>query len=59
MVEEYAEHDTSVKEGGKMTPLATCFHAGFMLVLFFDLENVSPKRRLTFNGLHGVISQKT
>jgi hypothetical protein len=41
---------------------ATCVHAGFLLSLFFDAEDesdVSPKRRLTFNGLHGAISQKT
>jgi hypothetical protein len=25
---------------------------------FFDLEDVPPKRGLTFNGLHGVISEK-
>jgi hypothetical protein len=32
-----------------------------LLGLFFDPEDggdVSPKRKLTFNGLHGVISQK-
>jgi hypothetical protein len=30
-----------------------------LLGLFFDLEDgdVPPKRQLTFNGLHGVISQ--
>jgi hypothetical protein len=42
--------------------LVTFFHAGILLGLFlFDPENggdVSPKRRLIFNGLHGVISQK-
>jgi hypothetical protein len=40
--------------------LATCFHAGILLGLF-DLEDggdVPLKRRLTLNGLHGVISQK-
>jgi hypothetical protein len=39
----------------------SCFHAGFLLGLFFDRENgsdVPPKRRLTLSGLHGVISQK-
>jgi hypothetical protein len=38
-----------------------CMHAGFLLGLFFDPEDggdVPPKRRLTFNGLYGVISQK-
>jgi hypothetical protein len=42
--------------------LATCYHAGFLLGLFFDPEDggdVPPKRRLTFNRLHGIISQKT
>jgi hypothetical protein len=33
-----------------------------LLGLFFDFENggevVPPKRQLTFNGLHGVISQR-
>jgi hypothetical protein len=41
--------------------LATCFHAGFLLGIFFDPEDgddVHPKRRLTFNGLYGFISQK-
>jgi hypothetical protein len=41
--------------------LATCFHSGILLALFFDSEDggdVSPKRRSTFDGLHGVISQK-
>jgi hypothetical protein len=36
-------------------------HAGFLLGLFFDPEDgsyVPPKRRLTFNRLHYVISQK-
>jgi hypothetical protein len=37
------------------------FHVGFLLGVFFDPEdggNVPPKCRLTFNGLHGVISEK-
>jgi hypothetical protein len=41
--------------------VATSFHADFLLGLFLDPENwcdVPPKLRLTFNGLHGVISQK-
>jgi hypothetical protein len=38
--------------------LATCFHAGFVLSLFFDREDVPPKCRLTLIGLHGVISHK-
>jgi hypothetical protein len=42
------------------TLLSTCLHAGFLLSLFFDTADggdVSPKRLLTFNGLHGVITQ--
>jgi hypothetical protein len=38
--------------------LATCFQAGSLHVLFFDPENggdLTPKRRLTFSVLHGVI----
>jgi hypothetical protein len=39
------------------------FHAGFLLGSFFDPESesvyVPPKRRLNFNGLHGVISRKS
>jgi hypothetical protein len=38
--------------------LATCYHTGILLGLF-ELENggdVTPKRRLNLNGLHGVIS---
>jgi hypothetical protein len=35
-------------------------HAGIFLGLIFVAEDrdVPPKRRLTFNGLYGVISQK-
>jgi hypothetical protein len=42
--------------------LATCFHANFLLGLFFRpwrwRWHVPPKLRLTLNGLHGVILQK-
>jgi hypothetical protein len=42
--------------------LDTCFHAGSLFALFFDPDDADdmfpPERRLTFNGLHGVISQK-
>jgi hypothetical protein len=42
--------------------LATCFHAGLFLGLLFNLEGGGDinllKRLLTFNGLHGVISQE-
>jgi hypothetical protein len=41
---------------------ATCFHAGFLLSLFFRpwrwRRYVSLKRRLILNRLHSVISQK-
>jgi hypothetical protein len=30
----------------------------FFLGLFFDTENVLPKRRFTINGLHDIISRK-
>jgi hypothetical protein len=52
-VEKIIQQETSV--------LATCFYAGFLLNYFFDPEDegdVPPKRRLTLNGLHDVISQK-
>jgi hypothetical protein len=41
--------------------LDTCFHAVFVFGLFFDPDDggdVSPKRQLNFNVLHGVIYQK-
>jgi hypothetical protein len=40
--------------------LATCFHTDVFRDLFDpeDGGDVPPKRRLTFNGLHGVIYQK-
>jgi hypothetical protein len=43
---------------------ASCLlHAGFLLGLYFDREGGNcmfpPKRRLTSNGLHAVISEKT
>jgi hypothetical protein len=44
-----------VKAGGKQS-------AGFLLGSFLNPEDggdVPPKCRLTFNGLHGIISQKT
>jgi hypothetical protein len=43
-------------------PFSTCFHAGFLLSLFFQpwrrRQYVPPKRLLTLNGLHSVISRK-
>jgi hypothetical protein len=37
-----------------------CFHATWsILISWIWRRYVPPKRRLTFNGLHGVISQKT
>jgi hypothetical protein len=47
--------------GSKKALLFTHFHAGFLLDLYFDTgwrPQVPLKRRLTSNGLHGVISQK-
>jgi hypothetical protein len=44
-----------------ITPLATRFQAGFLLSFLLPLRwrrYVPPKRRLTLNGLHGVIFQK-
>jgi hypothetical protein len=47
-----------------ITRCSACYvlHAGFLPGLFFDPEDgydmFFPKRRLTFNGLHGVISNK-
>jgi hypothetical protein len=41
--------------------LATCFHSLFLLGLIFDPHDggdVPSKSQMTFNGLHGVISQK-
>jgi hypothetical protein len=45
--------------GKPISLLPNCFHAGFLLGLFFDREDgwmqYDPlKRRLTFNCLHGV-----
>jgi hypothetical protein len=41
--------------------LVTGYHVGLLLGLFFDPENgvrhVPSKRRFTFSGPHGVISQ--
>jgi hypothetical protein len=49
----------TISAGGKG---ATCLHADFLFSLFFRpwrwRRYVPPKRRLTLNGLHGVISQK-
>jgi hypothetical protein len=38
MVEEQAEQETSLKAGG-FALSTTCFHAGFLLGLFFDPED--------------------
>jgi hypothetical protein len=54
--EELAEQEPSVKSDG------TKSYGGFLLGLSYDpqyLGNVPPKRRLTFNGVHGIISQRT
>jgi hypothetical protein len=45
----------------KLSLMCYMVHSGLFLGLFFDIEyvdDVPPKRRLTFTGLHGVISQK-
>jgi hypothetical protein len=46
---------------GKQSP-ATCFHAGFLLDLFFEPEDESHmflrNTWVTFSGLLGVISKK-
>jgi hypothetical protein len=44
-----------------MQMTATCFHTGTLIGLVFDPEDegdVAPKRRLTFNGIYGLISEK-
>jgi hypothetical protein len=47
------------KPSMKPAQLDTCFQAGFFLGLFFDPENGGDMFfLLTFNGLHGAISQK-
>jgi hypothetical protein len=46
--------------GGTLRSARYLFHVGFLLGLFFDPEgggDIPPKRRLTFNVLHDVISQ--
>jgi hypothetical protein len=50
---ERLNQETSLKTDDKQYPalISTCFHAGF-----FAWRHVSPKRSLTSNGLHGVIS---
>jgi hypothetical protein len=53
------------KKKPSMKPLASSqllLHAGFLCGLLFDPEDggdVPPRRRLTFNGLYGITSQKT
>jgi hypothetical protein len=42
----------------KQSKASYLFHAGFLLGLFFDPEDIIPKLRLTFNGLHVSISKK-
>jgi hypothetical protein len=45
---------------GETSRAACCLgHAGLLLGLLFYSENNLPKRRLTFTGVHGVISQET
>jgi hypothetical protein len=55
------EPDTSRTQIRNVTKSTICFDARSSLDLFFDPEDggdVPPKRPLTFNGLHGVISHK-
>jgi hypothetical protein len=47
-VRKISQQEISVKAGGKQS-----IQAGFLLVYFSTL-----KRRLTLNGLHGIMSQK-
>jgi hypothetical protein len=50
------------KPSKKPALLPTCFHADLLFGLFFNSEDGGDvfleKRRLIFNGLHSVISQK-
>jgi hypothetical protein len=52
-VEEQAEQETSVKAGGKQRVFSSACSSTLKWMRY-----VPPKRRLTFNGIHGVISQK-
>jgi hypothetical protein len=58
-VEEISPAKTIKQAGGKLT---TCLLPGFLLNLFLRpwrwRRYVPPKRRLTFNGLQGVVFQK-
>jgi hypothetical protein len=57
------KHIASIFRVEEIKSPSTCFHAGFLLNLFCRPWRwrlyVPPKRLLTFNGLHGVIFQKT
>jgi hypothetical protein len=48
------------KKSGQTQAASGCFHAGFLIHRpCRRRRHIPPKRRLIFNGLHGVISQKT
>jgi hypothetical protein len=57
MVEEQAKQDIRLKQS-----LVCCLlYADVLQGLFFDPKTrprVPPKRRMTFNGLHGIIYQE-
>jgi hypothetical protein len=43
-----------MKQAGSLLPASCWLHPIFLLGLLFDLED-----HMAFNGLHGIISQKT
>jgi hypothetical protein len=59
-VEVYTKQETIVKLVASLGLLVTCFMLVSLLAYFFDFQrrNVTPKRQLTLNELHGVISQR-
>jgi hypothetical protein len=58
----WGSHNNGYEEFYLLSYNVTCFHAGFLIGLFFDLnteDTCSSGRWIDFNGLGGVISQKT